>query len=129
MDKNIWSFFRKSRISFNELVEDTFNYLAGRYEQIQSIFTPASPFGQIIEIMTAHFQLLMYYIEDAWVESNKFTASRKQSKFGLSRFVGHNPFRGKTAEGEVTIQTLYSQTYNNSDFVIIKNYFKLIFYY
>lgn len=102
-NKNIFSFIRKTRIRFNELTQDFLEYLQNIYDNTQNILTPSSPAGQIWSILTGHFTFLMFYLEDAFTESNLLTASRKVSKFGLSRLSGHNPFRGRSAEGEILI--------------------------
>lgn len=102
-NKDIFNFIRKARVGFNDLTQDFLNYLSNIYDRTQNILTPSSPFGQIWSILTGHFTLLLFYLEDAWVESNILTASRKTSKFGIARLSGHNPFRGRAAEGEVQI--------------------------
>ena len=100
---NIFRFIRKSRITFNELTQDFLSYLQRIYSDAQNVLTPSSPFGQTWAILTGHFSFLLFYLEDAWVEMNKLTATRKTSKFGLARLAGHNPFRGRSAEGEIQI--------------------------
>ena len=42
------SFFSKTRIKATELFFDAFEYLQRQYEQAGEVFTPASPFGQIL---------------------------------------------------------------------------------
>lgn len=103
-NKDIFKFIRKTRVQFNELTQDVLIYLQKIYDNTQNILTPSSPAGQIWAILTGHFTFLLFYLEDAWTESNRLTATRKASKFGLSRLSGHNPFRGRSAEGEVEVR-------------------------
>ena len=71
-------FLDKSKIGFSELVNQTQEYLVQTYNRARSIFTPASPFGQILQVLQNLTQLIFYYIEDALVEMNIYTAFKEK---------------------------------------------------
>ena len=46
------SFFSKTRIKATQLFEDSFEYLQRTYGQAVETFTPASPYGQILTVVS-----------------------------------------------------------------------------
>ena len=57
------SFFSKTRIKATELFFDAFQYLQRQYDQAGEVFTPASPFGQILTVVANLGELILFYIE------------------------------------------------------------------
>ena len=96
-------FLDKSKIGFSELVNQTQEYLVQTYNRARSIFTPASPFGQILQVLQNLTQLIFYYIEDALVEMNIYTAFKEKSVYGLARLAGHDPTRAISARGTLAL--------------------------
>jgi len=120
-------FLDKSRIGFYSLVEQTQDYLVTTYNRARSIFTPASPFGQILQVLQNLTQLIFYYIEDALVELNIYTAYKEKSIYGLARLAGHNPTRTISARGTLQLSVKpgsYQEV--ESPFVYIENNTKVI---
>ena len=97
-------FLQPNRIKFEQIITDTRDYLISTYSQAKSVFTKASPFGQILDVLTEYAQLIFLYIEDALVEMNITTANKQRSVFGLSRLTGHNPTRALSAQGSLNIK-------------------------
>jgi hypothetical protein len=93
----------KSRITYSDLVNQTQEYLVRAYNRARSIFTPASPFGQILLVVQNLTSLIFYYIEDALVELNIYTAFKEKSIYGLARLAGHNPTRSISARGTLSL--------------------------
>lgn len=93
----------KSRITYSDLVNQTRDYLVRAYNRARSIFTPASPFGQILLVVQNLTSLIFYYIEDALVELNIYTAFKEKSVYGLARLAGHNPTRSISARGTLSL--------------------------
>ena len=93
------NFLEKSKIRFSDLVNQTQDYLVRTYQKARATFTPASPFGQILSVLQNLTQMVFYYIEDALVELNIFTAFKERSVYGLARLAGHNPTRAISARG------------------------------
>lgn len=93
----------KSRITYSDLVNQTQEYLVRAYNRARQIFTPSSPFGQILLVLQNITSLIFYYIEDALVELNIYTAFKEKSVYGLARLAGHNPTRSISARGTLSM--------------------------
>jgi len=116
------SFFSKTRIKATELFGDSFAYLQKTYNQAQSVFTPASPFGQILTVVANMGELIFFYIEAASTELNIAQARNIESIYGLSRLTGHNPTRGIAATGMLAFRlNANASTLVEGDFVEIAN--------
>lgn len=90
-----------TRITFEEMLVDTFAFLTKKYNQSNVVFTRASPYLQIIEAIEEIVNLNFLYFEDALTEFNIYTAQRESSVYGTSRLSGHNPKRADAAKGSV----------------------------
>ena len=98
------SFFSKTRIRATELFQDSFLYLQGKYEQSTEVFTPASPFGQILTVVANLGEMIFYYIESAITELNIYRARNIESIYGLALLTGHDPTRGISARGLIGLR-------------------------
>jgi len=96
-------FLDKSKVRFSDLVNQTQEYLVRSYNRVRAAFTPASPFGQILQVLQNLTQLIFFYIEDALVELNIYTAFKQRSVYGLARIAGHNPTRVISARGTLKL--------------------------
>jgi hypothetical protein len=116
------SFFSKTRIKATELFEDSFEYLARTYDQAVEVFTPASPFGQILTVVSNLGEMIFFYIEAALTELNISRARNIESIYGLSRLTGHDPTRGISARGIIGLRLNTSaSSLVNGDYVQIMN--------
>ena len=117
----------KSKIRFSDLVNQTQEYLVRSYNRVRAAFTPASPFGQILQVLQNLTQLIFFYIEDALVELNIYTAFKQRSVYGLSRIAGHNPTRVISARGtlKLSIKTDAKQN-TQAPFLYLLNDTKII---
>lgn len=97
-------FLSKARIKASEMIFDTRTYISRVYGRGGDLFTTASPFSQILEVLTELTQFVFLYIEDALVEQNILTAQNHASIYGLARLAGHDAFRGTSAVGEIRIR-------------------------
>ena len=95
------NFLDKARITAGEIIQDTRTYLTRTYKKAGNYFTTASPFSQILNVMAEINEMLMFYIEDATVEQNIYTAQQPESIRGLARLTGHDATRGFAATGEI----------------------------
>ena len=117
------SFFSKTRIKATELFFDAFQYLQRQYDQAGEVFTPASPFGQILTVVANLGELIMFYIEAVATELNISRARNIESIYGLSRLTGHDPTRGISAQGIIGLRLNTSaSTLVEGDYVQILNY-------
>jgi hypothetical protein len=98
------NFFQSNKIKFADVVSQTQKFLVSTYNQAGSVFTVASPFGQLLQVLGAYSQLFFLYLEDALVEMNILTASKERSIYGWSRLAGHNPTRVLSAQGTIKIK-------------------------
>jgi hypothetical protein len=98
------SFFSKTRIRATELYQDAFVFLQEKYEQGTEVFTPASPFGQLLTVTANLGELIFYYIEATITELNIFRARNIESIYGLSRLTGHDPTRGISSRGIIGLR-------------------------
>ena len=117
------SFFSKTRIKATELFFDAFQYLQRQYDQAGEVFTPASPFGQILTVVANLGELLLFYIESVATELNISRARNIESIYGLSRLTGHDPTRGISAQGVIGLRLNTSAaSLVNGDYLQILNY-------
>ena len=97
-------FLSKARIKATEMIADTRTYISRVYGRSSDLFTTASPYSQILEVLAELTNLVFFYIEDATVEQNILTAQDPESIYGLARLAGHDAFRGSSALGELKIR-------------------------
>lgn len=118
--------FNLTRIRFDQLYQDARAYLQSRYEQADQVFSTASPYGQLLQVLLDLGRLMFYYVEDSLQETNILTAQRPNSIRGLARIAGHNSTRPIAASG--TLKLAYNgasiDIYGNS--AIIPNYTQLL---
>jgi hypothetical protein len=118
--------FKLNRIRYDQLYDDARSYLTSKFLQVGDVFTPASAYGQLLNVMIDLGKLIFYYVEDSITELNIFTATRDVSIRSLSRIAGHNPTRAIAASGTVLL------TYNGNPLdiygntVIIPNFTRLV---
>tara|TARA_R110001592_G_scaffold102760_4_gene289890 strand:- start:14921 stop:16774 length:1854 start_codon:yes stop_codon:yes gene_type:complete len=116
------SFFSKTRIKATQLFEDSFEYLQRTYGQAVETFTPASPYGQILTVVSNLGELIFFYIEAVATELNISRARNIESIYGLSRLTGHDPTRGISARGIIGLRLNTSaSTLVTGDYVQIMN--------
>ncbi len=117
--------FQTSRIKVSEMLSDVSDYIKQVYNQSGTLFTAASPFGQIVMVLVKITQLMFYYIEDSITELNINTASRPHSIYGLAALTGHNPTRSMAAMGDLYL--VYNGTIPNisGEYVTIPNFIKI----
>jgi hypothetical protein len=120
------SFLKSNKIKFSDIVDQTRQFLVDTYAQASSIFTSASPFGQILQVLTTYSQLFFLYLEDALVEMNILTASKEKSIYGWSRLAGHNPTRALSAQGTLKIKFKPTATSEiNASYILLLDETKL----
>ena len=94
-------FLSTLRTTADSIKSDARTYIARTYKRANTLFTEASPFAQIVSVLAELGELIMFYIEDATVEQNIYTAQQPESIYGLSRLTGHDATRGFAATGEI----------------------------
>jgi|TARA_B110000967_G_scaffold34334_1_gene33108 hypothetical protein len=96
-----FKFLSAIRTSADAIKGDARTYISRVYNRANNLFTVASPFAQIISVLSEMMDLIMFYIEDSVVEQNIYTAQQAESIYGMSRLTGHDATRGFAATGEI----------------------------
>ena len=94
-------FLSTLRANATQIREDARTYITRVYKRANTLFTEASPFAQIISVLSEISEMILFYIEDATVEQNIYTAQQPESIYGLSRLAGHDATRGFASTGEI----------------------------
>ena len=118
-------FFQNSRLKASELVQQAVEYLVIKYEQAASVFTPASPFGQLLVVISNIAELIFTYISHTAEELNIRTAQNIESIQGLAQLAGHDAHRGGSAYGVMGVK-LNTSIYFSGNHLKIKNFSKFI---
>lgn len=96
--------FKKSRVKLQELVEDTYSYVREVYRNSNKVFSKASPFGQILNVLQIFTNKILFYIEHSIQELNIETASGTQSIYGIAKITGHQPTFATASTGILSIE-------------------------
>jgi hypothetical protein len=97
-------FLDRLRVTGAQIKQDARTYISRIYNRASTLFTEASPFAQLLGVMSEVGELIMFYIEDSLVEQNIYTAQQAESIYGMSRLTGHDATRGYAAFGEVSFR-------------------------
>ena len=116
-------FFQNSRLKASELVQQAVEYLVVKYEQAANVFTPASPFGQLLSVISNIAELIFTYISHTAEELNIRTAQNIESIQGLAQLAGHEAYRGGSAYGVIGIKLNTSNDFEGNH-IKIKNFSK-----
>lgn len=116
--------FKAIDMSYDRYVTATRNYISKIFTDFGQKFNNSTIFGQIMTVMQATVQNIMLYIEDAFVEQNKFTAVRKKSIYGLAQLSGYNPSLGKAAGMQIKLSYIPTTVRNFN--VVIRNHTPIV---
>jgi hypothetical protein len=116
-------FFENSRLKASDLVQQAVEYLVIKYEQAANVFTPASPFGQLLSVISNIAELIFTYISHTAEELNIRTAQNIESIQGLAQLAGHEAYRGGSAYGVMGIKLNTSNDFEGNH-IKIKNFSK-----
>ena len=118
-------FFQNSRLKASDLVQQAVEYLIIKYEQAANVFTPASPFGQLLSVISNIAELIFTYISHTAEELNIRTAQNIESIQGLAQLAGHEAYRGGSAYGVMGVKLNTSNDFEGNH-LKIKNFSKFI---
>lgn len=97
-------FLKKDRILASQIFRDAFSFLSEKFSQARNILTAASPYTQILQVVSELGELIFQYIENAISELNFATAKNDINIKGKARLTGHNPTRGLAAQGKIGLR-------------------------
>lgn len=110
--------FTSLKIRIGDILGETIGFLQQTFKQTKTIFTAASPFGQLLIVFENLSQLIFYYIEDSITELNIYEASRASSIYSLASLAGHNPSRAIGATAQIRIKPRTGITFENNIIVL-----------
>ena len=110
--------FTSLKIRIGDILGETIGFLQETFKQSKTIFTAASPFGQLLIVFENLSQLIFYYIEDSITELNIYEASRASSIYSLASLAGHNPSRAIGATAQIRIKPKTGITFENNIIVL-----------
>ena len=116
-------FFQNSRLKASDLVQQAVEYLVIKYEQVSNVFTPASPFGQLLIVISNIAELIFTYISHTAEELNIRTAQNIESIQGLAQLAGHDAYRGGSSYGVIGVKLNTSNDFEGNH-LKIKNFSK-----
>lgn len=105
-------------------MEQAVNFLHKKYDQAAHVFTPASPFGQLLTVIANMAELIFTYISHTAEELNIKTAQNVETIYGLSQMTGHNAYRGGSAYGMMALKINTSSDLIEGNYITINNFSK-----
>lgn len=117
-------FLSKTKVKAGELVEQAVDFLHKKYNQAAHVFTPASPFGQLLIVISNIAELIFTYISHTAEELNIKTAQNVETIYGLSQMTGHNAYRGGSAYGMMALKINTSSDLIEGNYITINNFSK-----
>lgn len=117
--------FDTARIKLQETIDDTYNYIRQQYQNVNAIFSKASPFGQILSVLQIFISKIVFYIEHSITEMNIETASGTQSIAGIAKITGHNITLATAPTGVLSISLKQKPSDTSIKFVTIPNYINI----
>jgi hypothetical protein len=117
--------FLKSKATYYEIRAALLAKITEKYSDAGKIFTPASPYGQILDVLSSFSENWLFYLDDIANELNILLANRQESIFALSSLNSHNPTRTIAANGEISIKFKSPSEEIRGRFAIFKDKMKL----
>lgn len=117
-------FLSRTRLKASDLMEQAVVFLHNKYNQSISVFTSASPFGQLLTVIANMAELIFTYIAHTAEELNIKTAQNIETIYGLAQMTGHDAYRGGSSYGMMALKLNTSTDLIDGDFVTIKNFTK-----
>lgn len=98
--------FNLAELTFDELNNQVTTWLQKTYKKANQVFSPASPYGQILQAIEMIYQLQMTYLKNTVNQfdlSNPDNQNRRTIRT-LAIIGGHNPLRSQSANGTLRLQ-------------------------
>ena len=117
-------FLSRTKLKASELMEQAVVFLHNKYNQAAHVFTPASPFGQLLTVIANIAELIFTYIAHTAEELNIKTAQNVETIYGLAQMTGHDAYRGGSAYGMMALKLNTSSDLIEGNYVTINNFTK-----
>jgi len=120
-------FLSKAKVTAGQLIEQSVQFLSEKFDSATQVFTPASPFGQLLIVISNLMEMMMTYLSHAVEQLNLSTVRSAYGVHGLARLTGHDAYRGGSAKGIIQLKLNTSAAqFINGTYVKIPNYSKLL---
>jgi hypothetical protein len=96
-------FLKRVQTLFSNTYNSTISFLVKKYGMVGELFTPASPFGQILEVLHDLYTLTIFYTEDSITQLIREQSERPSAIYTLAQLAGHDPYLGACSKGRVRI--------------------------
>lgn len=95
-----------SQITFQNVKRETERFLRETYNKAEQLFSPASPYGHILEVIENLFQLSNLYLQNILNQFDLSNVNSNNSKIIRSAAItaGHNPTRSISATGTLRMR-------------------------
>jgi hypothetical protein len=105
-----------SSISFSNIKEEIERFLTKEHNKADILYSPASPYGQILNVVQNLFQLSILYLKNAidGLDLSNPNANNQKVIRNAAIFAGHNPGRAISASGTLRL-TLKSSSSIDDD--------------
>lgn len=92
-----------SAITFTSLKREIEDYLKSEHNKASILYSPASPFGQILSIVESLHQLSILYLKNTIDQFDLGTANNNNERVikNTAILAGHNPFRAISSTGNL----------------------------
>lgn len=123
-------FFDFIELKYTELNSQINTYLRNVYNRSNEVFSPSSPFGQVVNVLKEFFQWTVIYQKNIVRNFKIEEADNTKAIRNLVRIAGHNPTRAISATGTIKLKLKPGVNINSdvsgglikiSDKTIIKN--------
>jgi len=117
--KNTNRVFEFIELRFSDITLQINAWLQGVYNKSSILLNPASPYGQILEVIKEFFLHNIIYLKNSLKQTDIEQANTKRAVSNWARIAGHNPSRALSAKG--TLKFKLKQGINISDKVAGSN--------
>ncbi len=95
-----------TQITFRNLRDEIQEFLRVTYNKADQLFSPSSPYGQILEVSEELFQLAFVYLQNSINQFDLSDVNSNNRKIVRSAaiFAGHNPTRNVSATGTLKLR-------------------------
>lgn len=96
--------FNRIELNYTNLTNQIINWLSSAYEKSSILFNPASPYGQILEVVKEIFIQNILYLKNFVKQLDIDQANSKRMISNIARISGHNPSRAISAKGTLKLK-------------------------
>ncbi len=94
-----------SSISFSNIKNEVERYLREEHNKASLLYSPASPYGQVLAVIENLHQLSLLYLKNtiSQLDLNKFNSTNERVIKNTAILAGHIPFRSISSTGTIRL--------------------------